>query len=127
MDNDAAQCEIKIDKKPYSFAFIFADISHTILGMDFLQKFGMTLDLAENRLVHSGTATRFSSAPRVPAVSGVNVVSEFVKTVQQLLAQFPEITDISKATCSLKHDVQCHIRTAGPPRRLTPEKLQIAR
>ena len=129
---NAAQREIQIDKKPYSFSFVFADIARPILGMDFLQKFRMTLDLAANRLVHSGTATRFSLAPKRPAVSGINVVSDFVSTAQQLLAQFPEITDVNKATRGHKHGVRCFIRTSGPPirtppRRLTPEKLQIAR
>ena len=57
---NAAQREIKIDKMLYSFSFIFADIARPILGMDFLQKFKMTLDLASNRLVHSRTATKFS-------------------------------------------------------------------
>ena len=79
---DASQREIKIDKIPYKFAFIFADIPRPILGMDFLQNFGMTLDLSANELVHSGTATRFSSATS-PTLSRVNIVSESVNTAQQ--------------------------------------------
>ena len=122
--------EIKIGLKKYSFSFVFADIARPILGIDFLQHFGMVLDLARGRLVHSGTETRFTSA-RQPGVSGVNVISDFSCTATQLLSQFPEITDIARATRFLKHGVQCHIRTNGPPvktapRRLTPEKLKMA-
>ena len=92
----------------------------------------MSLDLANRRLLHSGTSTPFSSARECKAESGINVISDFVSTAKHLLAQFPEITDVKKATTSHKHGVQCHIKTTGPPiktppRRLTPEKLKTAR
>ena len=125
------QREIKIDQKSYTFQFIFADISRPILGIDLLQRFGMTLDLAGRILLHSGTATQFSSAPRGPTVSGVSVLNKFEKTAKQILRQFPEVTDVNQATRAHKHSVQCHIHTSGPPikappRRLTPDKLKIA-
>ena len=101
--------EIKIDKKLYTFRFIFAEISRPILGTDFLQCFGMTLDLAKCCLLHSGIATRFSSATRAPTVSGISVLNSFVKTAQHILSDFPEVTDMNKATTSRKHNVQCHI------------------
>ena len=123
--------EINIGGKLYSFAFIVAKVARPILGLDFLQKFKMTLDLASRRLLHSGTATAFSSESGSPSIRGVNVVQGFTHTVEQLLAKFPEITDVARATRSLRHGVQCHIDTTGPPiktppRRLTPEKLKIA-
>ena len=91
----------------------------------------MTLDLANRQLLHSGTATAFSSTSRKPVINGVSVCSEFMNTAEQLLAGFPEVTDIERATRSLQHDVKCPIQTTGPPiwttpRRLTPEKLKIA-
>ena len=123
--------KIKIDQKSYSFRFIFAEISRPIIGMDFLQAFGMTLNFAKGQLLHSGTVTQFSSTSKTPTVSGISVSSEFDKTVRQLLSEFPEITDVNRATRQHKHQVECHIRTTGPPiktppRRLTPEKLKIA-
>ena len=50
----------------------------------------------------------------------------------QILRDFPEVLDFSLATRSSSHNVKCHIQTSGPPlktppRRLTPEKLAIAR
>ena len=61
----------------------------------------------------------------------MRVCSDFVSTAEKLLAAFPEITDVVRATRSLRHDVKCHIQTVGPPirtspRLLTPEKLKIA-
>ena len=93
-----------------------------ILGINFLQKYGMTIDFARRQLPHSGTATAFSSVPGVP-ISGVNVVSEFMSIAEQLLKQFPEITNVARATRSLQHGVECHIRTSGPPIKTLPSRL----
>ena len=79
---------------------------HIPLGIDFLQKFKMTLDLANRQLLHSGTATAFSSTSRKPVINGVSVCGEFMNTAEQLLAGFPEVTDIARATRSLQHDVK---------------------
>ena len=92
----------------------------------------MSLDFAREKLLHSGVSTAFSSTPGRPSVGRVNVLGEFHGTAESLLRQFPEITDVEEATRSLKQGMQCHIRTTGPPiktppRRLMPEKLQIAR
>ena len=59
------------------------------------------------------------------------MVSDFACTARQLLARFPEITDVGLATRSLKHNIQCYIQTMGPlikmpPRHLTLEKLKVA-
>ena len=100
-----------------------------ILGLDFLQTFGMSLDLSNRRLLHSsGTSTRFVSASS--SVSGVNVVH--ANKFTRLLSEFPEITDPSIAASTSRHDVECFIDTSGPPiktppRRLTPEKLRLAK
>ena len=114
--------KIKIGHKLYSFMFINADVARPILGIDFLQRFGMTLDLARRCLLHSGATTIFSSTSGQPAVSSVNLVSDFASTAETLIAQFPEITDVSRSTRSSKHGVECFIQTTGQ-RRLTPEKL----
>ena len=124
--------KIQIGGKTYSFSFIIADVVRPILGMDFLQTFKMSLDLANRQLIHSGTATAFVSPKGRLKISGVNVIGESSVSVEQLLSSFPEITDVARATRLLRHGVECHIPTTGPPiktppRRLTPEKLQIAR
>ena len=125
-----AKKQIKIGRESYTFDFVIADISRPIIGIDFLQHYKMAIDFAGRQLLHSGTATAFSTVLRV-TVCGVNVISDIRQTAEQLLLQFPEITDVSKATRSHKHGVECHIRTTGPPiktppRRLTPEKLRTA-
>ena len=128
---DTIRKEIKIGSKKYTFGFIIAGIARPILGIDFLQTFKMSLDLANRRLVHSGTATAFSTTAGRSVLSGIKVISEFVCTAEQILAQYPEVTDMVKATTTLRHGVKCHIQTTGlliktPPRSLTLEKLKIA-
>ena len=123
--------QIKIDGQSYTFVFLIAQVASPILGIDFLQHFGMAVDLAKRGLVHSGLATRLSSA--TTSISGINVVrSPSSSPYAQILGEFPEITDASLAYSTSKHGVQCLITTHGPPistppRRLTPEKLKVAK
>ena len=91
----------------------------------------MSIDFEHGRLLHSGTATAFGSALGVQ-VRGVNVIRNSVYDIDQLLREYPEITDETQATRSFRHGVECHIPTTGPPiktppRRLTPEKLEVAK
>ena len=122
--------EIQIGGKRYSFSFITAEVTRPILGINFLQQCKMSIDFEHRQLLHSGTATAFSSASGVQ-VSGVNVVKSSGYDAEQLLHWYPEITDVARATCSFRHGVECHIPTTGPPiktppRHLTPEKLKVA-
>ena len=100
---------IKIGDNPYSFVFLITQVPRPILGLDFLQAFGMMIDLAKRRLIHAGMSTRFSSA--FSTVSGVKVVhsSLFVR----LLDDYPEITDATLAASSSRHGVECFIETTG--------------
>ena len=120
--------KIKIGGESYTFVFLIVQVSKPILGLDFLQKFKMSMDLSNRRLLHFGKVTRFSSTSS--AVSGVNVVQ--TSPFACLLDDFPEITDVSLASSSSKHRIECFINTTGPPiktspRRLTPEKLRSAK
>ena len=109
--------EINISGKSYSFVFLIAQVNRPILGLDFLQAFGMSIDLHERRLVHSGIFTRFSSTSS--EISGVNVVRAPSKFLS-ILDGYPEVTDATLATRSSKHGVECYIRTEGPPIRTAP-------
>ena len=123
---------IKIGEKSYTFVFLMAIriFNRPIIGLDFLQRFGMSLHLSNRRLIHADrSSTRFSSASSL-VISGVNVIQTSPFT--RLLADFPEITNVALASSSSKHGVECFIETMGPPirmapRRLTPEKLKIVK
>ena len=51
--------------------------------------------------------------------------------IKNVLTEFPEVKDVTRATATSKHQVQCHIEKEGTPvrtspRRLMPGKLQTA-
>ena len=121
--------EIKIGGKLYTFRFLIAQVARPILGVDFLQHYKMTINLCTSQLLHSGTATRLSFA-RCP-VSGVNVIRSD-DLFLHVLDEFPEVTDTKLASTTTRPGVECFVNTNGPPvktspRRLTPEKLSVAK
>ena len=69
----------------------------------------MALDLASRQLLHSGTATVFSSTSGRPVISGFNVIREFMSITEQLLAQVPrdhgcrQSDEVSPARCAVLH------------------------
>ena len=122
--------KIQIGEKFYSFVFLIAQVQRPILGLDFLQAFGMSIDLRKRQLLHSGESTPFSSASSI--VSGVNVVRAPRSSFAEILSEFPEITDTALASRTTQHGVECYINTSGPPvrtapRRLSPAKLVVAK
>ena len=121
--------KIKIGGRFYSLVFLIAQVSRPILGLDLLQHFKMMIDLDKRRLIHSGVSTRLSSA--ASSISGINVVNSS-SSFRRILREFPEVTDVTLASSTTKHGVECFINTSGPPvttspRRLTPEKLRVAK
>ena len=110
------------------FIFLIAQVARPILGLDFPQKFKMSIDLCHRQLLHSGLSTRFLSTNSL--ISGVNVVHS--SCFARLLDEFPEVTDVVLASFTTKHGVECFINTTGPPvrtapRRLPPNKLEVAK
>ena len=121
-------------RRTFRWIFILADVNKPLLGADFLEHFGLLVDLKQKRLVDTHTqlhiqcvlAQEPSLTPTVPGGTATN-------DYQSLLSEFPEITKIHNFDdCSLRHDVAHHIVTTGPPvscraRRLSPERLKVAR
>ena len=69
--------QIKLGEKIYIYAFFNANIPRPILGMDFLQHFGMVMDLKAGKFIHSGIQTPFSGASS-SVRGGVNLVHDAV-------------------------------------------------
>ena len=110
-----------------------ANVTNAILGADFLQHYGLvvnmkhhcltdtTTSLKVNGVVAAATSPSPSLLPRNPATPFEAIVSEF-----------PSVTQPCVATTPAKHSVTHHITTTAPPvfgrtRRLSPERLNIAR
>lgn len=118
-------------RRTFRWVYIVADIRMAILGADFLSHFNLAVNVHSRRLVDA--TTRLS----VNGIASSYVISEVrpappSSTFEDLLAEFPELTRTNSLDQPVRHSVTHHIVTTGPPtfarpRRLTGERLNIAR
>ena len=111
----------KNQRKNLFIRFFNRSDSQTNTGVDFLQVFGMVIDLRNRQLWHAGLSTGFSSASE--DISGVNLVQS--SPFAHILREFPEVTDTSLASRTSRHGVECFIDTTGPPVRTAPWRLML--
>ena len=120
-------------RRSLPWIFIIADVQKSILGADFLAHYGLTVDMRQSKLIDTRTHLRVqgiasaSTSPR-PSLHIKDVLSLYL----QLLAEFPELSQIFTPDTPVKHDVRHYIETTGPPasarpRRLVPDRLKIAK
>ena len=117
--------------RTFKWTAIIADVSKPILGADFLRQSDLLIDLTRDRLIDAhtfySTTTKTSSEPTV-GLSHFSPPCPY----HSLLESFPSLTTPCFKRSEVRHDVKHHIETEGPPvfarfRRLSPEKLQIAK
>ena len=112
--------------------FVITNVAQPLLGADFLRAHSLLVDMKHQHLVNDKL---FSSIPmeKTPGFSPqLNALSLEQNAFAQLLAQFPQITTPQFCEKVAKHETVHHIVTKGPPiharpRRLSPNKLAIAR
>lgn len=119
-------------RREFPWTFLIADVTRPILGADFLGKYGLLVDI-KNRILCDPLTTVSTKAPASNATSvSLQTVSKSTK-YHELLLDFPSITNpASLKNVKKKHNVLHYILTKGQPvfskpRRLSPEKLKIAK
>lgn len=119
-------------RRSFSWKFLVADVTHPIVGADFLKFFGLVVDLKRGVLLDSETG--LTSTGRLQCISNYQEIKTIVNSTpyHQLLSRFPSLTNASTAPKKAKHCVEHIIETRGTPvsarpRRLPPEKLEIAK
>ena len=113
--------------------FVIADVQKPILGADFLAHYGLTVDMRHSKLIDQNTHLRIqgivssctSPSPSLYLKNSSNPYS-------QLLSEFPQLSQINTPDTPVKHNVLHHIKTTGAPvsahpRRLAPDRLQVAK
>ena len=120
-------------RRPYRWIFMIADVSHAILGADFLSHFSLTIDIKNKTLIDSTTNLVTDISYTHQNTYGLTTINPLISptTFFSILLDFPELTR-PFVNVPVKHDVVHHIVTTGPPvfsrtRRLSPERLEIAR
>lgn len=121
-------------RRTFVWNFIVANVSKAILGADFLNRFGLLVDIKGQKLVDSNT-TLASRGKVIYAISNkLSTISNDFNDIHvfNLLKRYDDITKPNFETDVQSHDVNHVIRVNGPPvfakpRRLAPDKLKIAR
>lgn len=119
-------------RRTFRWIFIVADVRFAILGADFLNNFGLNVDIRSRRLVDYTTSlsvqgilaplsTPVQTAPNTPPC-----------TFASILSDYPELTKPNNFELPVRHTVTHHIVTTGPPvfskpRRLAGDRLATAR
>ena len=126
------QVQLRFGNLHFSWNFLVAAVNRPILGADFFKQHKLAIDISSSILTHNESqetiklchATGYSCNATAPTP----VPPEFSK----LLSKYKSITEPAFHQASVKHGVQLHILTTGPPvrarpRRLHPAKLKIAK
>ncbi|KAL7305109.1 hypothetical protein TKK_0002516 [Trichogramma kaykai] len=118
------------DVEPFNFSFIATNVPYPILGVDFIYKFKLLIDLHGKRLLKQDNSV-FASGHCIEVDTFSLCILSPSQKYYDLLVQFPTIFD-AKNRRSIKESTVCHsITTTGPPvsesfRKLSPEKLKAA-
>ena len=117
-------------RRSFPWSFIIAKVQKPIVGADFLQHFGLLVDMRRCQLSDTATHLHIQGILTQDASPSPHVLPKGSDNPYlALLSEFPALT----AVCSpVKHDVTHHIETTGRPvsarpRRLAPERLRVAK
>jgi hypothetical protein len=114
-------------RKDFTWRFVVADVTHSLIGVDFLSHFGLLADCRNNRLldgITSLSAPAQAASSQVPSVKTITGATPVVS----LLAEFPDLSAQPefRAKCAIALSI-----LSGPitcrPRRLAPDRLAIAK
>lgn len=127
--------------RSFKYHFIRADVGNPVLGADFLDDFGLVVDLKQRRLIDSTTHTSSTSLSSITLldasshcatgsfakgdiVAGLRIAIDGVDTaVASVLRKYPEILNPNFKTKDVRHSVLHHIQTVGPPVSARPRRL----
>ncbi|GBO30590.1 Retrovirus-related Pol polyprotein from transposon 297, partial [Araneus ventricosus] len=115
----------------FNWNFIVADMSRPILGADFLERYGLLVDIKNKKLIDVERNRTTCGHLSFGSSLGITVLSGDTQ-FHKLLSKFPNLTNPSLNIVPKSHGTTHCILTKGPPvfsraRRLTPEKLKAVK
>lgn len=120
-------------RRSYPWVFVVAEVQHPLLGADFLRNFQLQVDLHGNRLVDNLTSLSVSACDVLsPQPACSSTPCDLPDQYASILSEFPDVCKPCRYDQPIKHNVQHHLVTQGPPvharpRRLPPDRLEVAR
>jgi hypothetical protein len=109
---------------------VVVDITHPIIGVDFLSHFGLLLNCGKNRLLDGVTSLSDPAQEACARIPNEKTTSD-VTPIDSLLAEFPDLTRPAGVQREVRHNTVYHIRsTSGPPvicrpRLVAPDRFAI--
>lgn len=120
-------------RREFRWVFIIAEVPFAILGIDFLHHHDLLVDPRRAQLTDRTTKLLVDGTPTTgPSISPVLCYDTTETEFSKLLKQFPRLVHPAANLPPVTTPIRHHIVTTGPPvvdrpRRLAPEKLNIAR
>lgn len=118
-------------RRLFKWTFLIADVSDPILGADFLERFGLLVDVKNRQLVDNSTSLKAKGTLCSGPTLGLTLVSEETP-YHRIISTFPQLFNPNLSIELKTHPVTHCIETQGPPvfskaRRLSPEKLKAVK
>ena len=120
-------------RRPLPCIFVIAEVQKPIIGADFLQHFGLLVEMRKQQLTDGHTHIRVQGILSMDSSpSPFLFPKSHDNSYLTLLSEFPTLTQISLLDIPIRHNVTHHIQTVGPPvsacpRRLAPNHLHVAK
>ena len=122
---------LNLGSRRFKWPFVLANVNRPMLGADFFCSNHLLIDVCTQHIIDAET---YESIPvwhdpaPAPGLNTCTAYNEFA----DILKEFPSVTRPQFSKTDVKHGVEHCIPTSGPPlhakpRRLSPEKLAIAR
>ncbi|XP_076038945.1 uncharacterized protein LOC143024085 [Oratosquilla oratoria] len=118
-------------RRAFEWTFYVADVSQPIIRVDFLNHYGLLVDLQRRRLYDVSTCLSSYGRTRLGVSTSISVTSQDTPFAS-LLQQFPSLTQPHPYTPPIRHHVEhCIVTSDRPthakPRRLAPERQCIVK
>lgn len=118
-------------RRVFKWEFIKAAVTKAIIGADFLHNFNLMVDIRNKKLVDK--VTTLATVGIESQITVCSIKTYMVeKRFSDIIGKFPNVLISQPFTTGCNHKTQHFIETKGPPvsekpRRLSPEKLAIAK
>ncbi|GFR69539.1 transposon Ty3-G Gag-Pol polyprotein [Elysia marginata] len=111
---------------------IIADIQRPLLGADFFRRHNLLVDLRGHRLIEADTYLSSPCSISRVATTELALIEQESNKFRKVLQDFPALLQPTFSSTAVKHGVQHHMPTTGPPvhsgaRRLAPDKVAVAK
>ncbi|GFO47330.1 retrovirus-related pol polyprotein [Plakobranchus ocellatus] len=123
---------LRFNATTYDARLIIANVKRPLLGADFFRRHNLLVDLNGLRLIEADTYLSCPCSTSRVAKSELAPIERDSNKFRKVLQEFPALLQPTFTSTAVKHGVEHHICTTGPPvhsraRHLAPDRLATAR